>query len=291
MTGSRAYVASIANRRQRSEAVSGKRAIAAVSAAIAVVIVPLAGAETSYSDPVGDSAGLDIGAVAVSDAAGAITFDVAVRLVPGSVVGVAIDNDRDPETGPNGFAWAVGVRMLDDGSTEPFALAAAVGVEVPLRVTGSVTGDHAAFSVPDEDVAVRGAFDFVVLAGRLGMDDADDLAPDTGTWTYGTPAPAPAAKPVIGKGVGAPPRPIAGKRFTVAFPVTGTDGQPVARATVAATTRIAGKVTPNRHSYAAGRAKVTLVLPRQAKAKRLRVTVTVTTAGRSATRTLTYVVR
>jgi hypothetical protein len=270
--------------------VSGKRAIAVVSAAIAVVIVPLAGAETSYSDPVGDSAGLDIGAVTVSDADGVLSFDVAVTLVPGSLVAVAIDNDRDPDTGGNGFAWAVGVRMLDDGSTEPFAIAA-VGIEVPLRVTASVTGDHAAFSVPAEDVAVRGAFDFVVLAGRPENDDADDLAPDTGTWTYGTLTPAPAAKPVIGKGVGVPPRPVAGKRFTVTFPITGSDGKPIARASVGATTRIAGKVTPNRHSYAAGRARVTLVVPRQAKAKRLRLTVTVTTAGRSATRTVTYVVR
>jgi hypothetical protein len=117
MTGSRAYVASIANRRQRSDAVSGKRAIAAVSAAIAVVIVPLGGAETSYSDPVGDSAGLDISAVAVSDAVGAITFDVAVRLVPGSVVGVAIDNDR--RLSGSGLATGQGCR---DARPDPACL-------------------------------------------------------------------------------------------------------------------------------------------------------------------------
>jgi hypothetical protein len=269
---------------------SRRRALLTVISALALVLVPLGSADTSYSDLVGDSPGLDIGAVTVSDVAGVVTFDVAVALVPSSALFVGIDNDRNPATGAGGYAWGLGVRLTADGSKEAFAFVPALGVEVPIPVLGSVIANRAEISVSARDVGIEDAFDFSLVAARDDLDEADDVAPDSGNWTY-RPGAALSARPVLGRGAAVPSQPVAGKRFTVTFPVTSGDGSPFARATVSSTTKIAGRVVRNTHSYASGRARVTLVVPKAARGKRLQLTVRVTAAGKTASKKLTYTIR
>src|SRR5512139_4279497 len=100
-----------------------RRALFGLVVALGFLLTPTGSAELSYSDPAGDAGTApDITRVTVSDVAEVITFDVAVRLVPGSALLAALDTDRNLGTGVSGFNWAAAVVVSADGSTESIAL-------------------------------------------------------------------------------------------------------------------------------------------------------------------------
>ena len=103
-----------------------KRALLVLVFAVALVVVPLGAAEISYSDPAGDSgSGPDITTVTVSNTdTGVVTVRIAVSLEPSSLVGMAIDADRNSLTGDElGLEGMIGVmKVLEQaagGSKQP----------------------------------------------------------------------------------------------------------------------------------------------------------------------------
>lgn len=89
-----------------------------------------------------------------------------------------------------------------------------------------------------------------------------------------------------------PAAPVAGKRFTVSFPITRSDdGAPLTSATIGCTTKVAGKVVPHTHTFANGTIRATLVVPKAAKGKQLKVVVKVTAENQAATKVFTFKVK
>ena len=128
-----------------------------------------------------------------------------------------------------------------------------------------------------------------------------DLAPDHGTWNYlfsatsTAPAPAPATtpaaspKPVIGTPMTIPAKAAAGKRFSVAFPVTGSDnGAPLTRGTMICDPSVSGKVITHAESFTGGTARLSFTVPKAAKGTVLKVKVTIKSGDLSTTRVATF---
>ena len=107
-----------------------------------------------------------------------------------------------------------------------------------------------------------------------------------------TPPPVvkpPVVKPLFGKPSAQPLAPVAGKRFTFTLPVNRSDTfKPLNTATIVVTTLLAGKKIKHSTTFANGRARLTLLLPKTAKNKQLKLAFTITTAAQTTTRTFTY---
>ena len=275
-----------------------KRALTALVAALALVLVPIGSAESSYSDPAGDAGSVpDITAVAVSNTdEGVLTFRVSANMAPNTVLFANLDTDANPSTGSYGIDRTLGFGVMPSGAVLSLVFdsngTVLPGVAVPATLASGVLQ----FTFPKETFAVDQMFGFWLRTASL--DEANtsyDDAPDVGFWAYvlTKPAPPPPAvvKPVIGKPV-TTSAPIAGKRFTVSFPVTRSDsGAPMTGAAIACTTTVAGKVVPHRHAFSGGSVRATLVIPKAAKGKQLMVTLTLTTQNQTATKVVTLMVR
>jgi hypothetical protein len=177
--------------------------------------------------------------------------------------------------------------------------------EVPQSATMgfSHTGDVYTWILGKTDLGMTGpGFTFFVGATNAdagGKVTGIDLAPDHGTWIYlfsatsTTPAPAttPAAtvKPVIGAPAATPAKAAAGKRFTVAFPVTRSDnGAPLTSGKMICDPSVSGKVITHAESFTGGTAKLSFTVPKAAKGKVLKVKVTIRSGDLSTTRIATF---
>jgi Calx-beta domain-containing protein len=101
-----------------------------------------------------------------------------------------------------------------------------------------------------------------------------------------------AGKPVIGKPVTVPAQPLAGKRFSVSYPVTRSDtGAPLTSGKMICDPSVTGKVIPHAESFRAGTARLTFVVPTSARGKVVKVKVTIRSGGQSATRVSTFAVQ
>jgi hypothetical protein len=102
--------------------------------------------------------------------------------------------------------------------------------------------------------------------------------------------PPAAVKPVFGKAVAQPRRPLAGKRFTLTLPVKRSDsGAPLtAAARIVCTPSIAGTVVKHSESFQAGKARLSLVVPKTAKGKQLTITIKISSGNQTASKTTTY---
>jgi hypothetical protein len=272
-----------------------KRALTVLVAGLALVLAPLGAADTTYSDPAGDSGTApDITAVAVSNTDAVITFRVATRLVPMSILGIDLDADRNPFTGQYGIDRMIGVFVEPNGSVNA---SLADGFFTYLRqLTAVVSADSVEVSVAITDLGVTSGFDFdTETAGDLlGGNEDMDWAPDKGMWTYmlATPPPPAVVTPLIGKPVATPAAPVAGKRFTISVPITRSDnGMPLTAGTVGCKTTVAGKTIPHTHTFKSGVIKATLVVPKAAKGKQLKIAVKVTAGGQAAAKTFTFRVK
>ena len=99
-------------------------------------------------------------------------------------------------------------------------------------------------------------------------------------------------RPLLGKPVGVPAKPVAGKRFTFSLPVTRSDtGAPLLTGKMARTRRSAGKVIRHTDSFKAGKARLSFVVPKTAKGKLLKVKIKITASGQTAGHTYTYLLR
>ena len=99
-------------------------------------------------------------------------------------------------------------------------------------------------------------------------------------------------RPLLGKPAGLLAKPVAGRRFTFVLPVTRSDtGAPLLTGKMAFEPLVAGKVMRHVESFKAGKARLSLVVPKTAKGRLLRVKFKITASGQSASRTFAYAVR
>jgi hypothetical protein len=286
-----------------------RRALLLLVAAIALLVVAVspggAGASTSdqsWTDPAGDALGgaPDLTAVSVSnDAAGTITMNVTVPMVANTAMFVFMDtnmngNDSDPADRAViavGLGTGVVAPLTYDGSGN--------AVSIPSLRMGA-TATAVTLSFVKTDVGIDLGFGFWLATeteAQISGDVWGDEMPD-GNYMYPylltTPPPpappTPAVKPMIGKPVSAK-APIAGKRFTVRFPVTSSvDKKPLKTGTAECKTTVAGKTVPHTHTFKGGVLKATVKIPKAAKGKKLRIAVQVT-ADKTTRKVFTFKVK
>lgn len=125
-----------------------------------------------------------------------------------------------------------------------------------------------------------------LAAGLLGMLAAAIVAAAPSSAGVAEPL---AVRPVIGKPVTIPARPLPGQRFDVSFRVTRSDtGMPLLRGVMICDPSVSGKVLTHTESFRRGTARMSFLLPANAQGKILRVKVTIRAEGGSATRVSTF---
>ena len=256
-------------------------------AALALLAVPGALADSSYSDPSGDSGGApDITAVSVRhDAAGLVTLTVTTNqptLAPDAIFWGFIDADANASTG-------LPVRGL--GADHFFLADAEGGVLAHVR-GGGFTFDFASTfrasyadgkltaNLQRSELGTSERFVFVVEADQEDADGntlAADFAPDGAPYEYSF-AQAPLVV-TLGKPAAATGRPSAGKAFAVSAAVRRSDGQPATAGTVTCKARVGSAPVRATGRLLGGTARCSLRIPRGTKGKTLRGTVTVSVEG------------
>jgi hypothetical protein len=267
----------------------------------------------TFTDPTGDVQGPapDITSVVIVDEPSGGTIGVEVTAVGYAgvaadsypMVKVYLDTDQSPTTG-----------SLDQGGAE-YAFASARDPEgsywwiqrwegskyVEVAQSGTMrftrSGDTMTRTVNKTDIGVTKGMSFYIWSSTWGADDqqtGEDVAPDDGSWSFDLSQAAPltppvVVKPVIGSPAVTPVKPVAGKRFTIVFPVTRSDtGAALARGTLVCDPSVAGKVLPHAERFKAGKARLSFAVPRTAKGKSLKVKVTIKLGAQSATRVATF---
>lgn len=258
----------------------------------------------SFTDPAGDAKGApDITAVSISsDASGMVQLSVTVpgvEAIEGAQepeVDVWFDADKNGATGSpagneyNLFYW----RTADDSGWDLEKWNGTKYAEVPASQTllFSRSGDTLTWRWSSTNDIVTSGFNFYVASGIFDASNteiAEDDAPDAGVWTFDVSATSIA--PAIGTPLAVPKRPVHGKLFSVSFPVTRTDtGQQLQGGTLTVSATIAGKAVPKNASLSSATAHVALQVPAKAKGKTLVLKVTVAANGKTATRSVSYVV-
>jgi hypothetical protein len=169
-------------------------------AGAALVLAGIAGAANSgaFTDATGDARlAPDIGTLAVSnDDAGNLTFQITMAgglpaNLPGTVVGVGIDTDQNPDTGT--VYYGSEVMLLFAGGTLHFGRANGADFSPaapPPSLHGTISGNVATFTINAADLGLSPADGFNVFAITQTALDGD-LAPDIRTYNYeqvaGTP--------------------------------------------------------------------------------------------------------
>jgi len=292
--------------------------VAALASLIALVAIPLALGDQSYTDPAGDSkTGPDITQVAVSnDAAGVLTFRVTTVAPIDNLTDVYIDLDTDgnPATGLFGSEYSI------YGYVGGFGLLKVSGttfddVSAP-SLSMTITGNVVQFKIGRQDIGNVTRFGFDAATVLYDASDnyvSEDDAPDGGTFIY-TLALAQCANgkdddgdgkidaadlgcssstdnnesddPVTlkaGKAVVVPAKPKAGNPFVVSAPVTRVEtglGVSTGRATCVA--RIGTKSLRATGKVAGGRGSCAFRTPPTSKGKTVRGSITVRVLGKSA---------
>ena len=180
--------------------------------------------------------------------------------------------------------------------TVPWTLTAPGAQTIAFRVNGI----QASTQVADATGAAVFALDTTTLANggnQLGAavawGDGTVSTVEIGSVTVSNAAPPPTVvKPVIGKPATTPRQPVAGKRFVVSFAITRSDNHlRLTYGTIGSVTRVNGKVVGHSRSFADGRARIVLRLPRTARHKLLQVKLTIGLGDQSTTRVATFRVR
>jgi hypothetical protein len=336
------------------------RPVVGVVALLLVVVVAVgagfvtsAAAETSgqsaYSDPAGDGqGGPDVTAFTVTSdpATGRLDLAATVSGIPlessdGLERGVHVwlDTDRNMSTGDPVDGTDYGVMAWTDAEGRWWNMGRWNGSEwesIPQSPTMSSTrsiGGLFRWTLNASDLGGATSFRFYALAGtfdasgnRVTVDDA----PDSGWWDYdpsttSSPPPPTTAPPDttvlrIAAPLTEPRQPVAGKRFTIRFPVRfvrhttvfvvdlsdpdlgGRTEQvvldePVQGGKMVCHPSVAGRVIPHSESFKGGLARLAFTIPKNAKGKLLKVKVTITTtdpddgATMTATKTATFRIR
>jgi hypothetical protein len=270
----------------------------AVPLLVGVFGVSVASADT-WTDPVGDvqASAPDITAVDVTnDANGTITMVFTVPLSEGSTFFLFVDTNLNGRT--------------DDSVDRVFgAMSFGSDLIVPIVIKDSpipmlagklaTTATQATLTFPKADAAIDKGFAFWAVTqsdSQFGTDQMGDAMPNEGMLTYvltaPPPPPAPPAavvvKPIIGTPVTLPTTPVAGKRFTVTFPVTRSDnGAPLTVGTMVCDPSVKGKVIAHAESFKSGKARLSFTVPKTAKGKVLKVKVKIISGAQSASKVVT----
>jgi hypothetical protein len=278
--------------------------IAAALAASLLFGMSAAAGTGSFMDPAGDGKGApDITSVSVtSDAAGTVQLSVtapgeeAIDGAQNPEVDVYFDTDKNSSTGSpagneyNLYYW----RTAADWGWDLLKWNGTKYAEVPASQTllFSRTGDTLTWHFSSKTDVVTSGFNFYVLSGTFDANGnalSEDDAPDAGIWTFDVGSATIA--PAIGTPLAVPKRPVHGKLFSVSFPITRTDtGQQLEGGTLSVATTIAGKAVAKNASLANATAHLALQVPAKARGKTLVVKVTVTANGKTATRSVSYVI-
>lgn len=239
----------------------------------------------------------------------------------GRTVQVYLDTDRNPATGSldqGGTEYCLQADR-DAGNYgwwfERWDGAKYVDVPSTPGMNFARSGDTLTWTFSKTDIGGATGFNFSAWSAVFDANDtlvAEDNAPDAGTWTYAlsatappppatttvpltpvpSPAPAtptPAFKPLVGAPATIPAKPVAGARFTVAFPVTRSDTRaPLTAGKMVCDPSVNGKVITHAESFKGGQAKLSFVIPKSAKGQTLKVKVTINVGTQSTTRIATF---
>jgi hypothetical protein len=283
----------------------------------------------TYTDPAGDAKGApDLLGVAISDAAGG-TISITVTAAgfasstaPWTQVVLYLNTDMNPTTGSINqlgaeYRFGAGKDSTGDGGDmERWDGSRYVQMAQSPTMSFSRSGDALTWTANKSDLGNTTAFSFFAWSSTWDANDnmlAEDDAPDSGIWLYAlsppvaAPAPPPtttttpsapvpaakAVKPVIGAPIVVPLVATAGKRFTVAFPVTRSDtGAPLMNGQMICDPSVKGKVIQHAEQYANGTARLSLVIPKTAKGNSLlKVKLTIVAGPQAASRIATFHVR
>lgn len=270
------------------------RTIAVIAVSVAALLLAgTATAETTYTDPAGDSGTApDVTQVVVSDGVGLIAFRVTVPLVPSTNIVLLLNTDRNALTGKDGDEFVLAMGINADGTKwwdlDRWNGSAWEDVK-STNVRGSSSATSLEVTLSQSELGISGGFAFVVGSERWLADELEafDSAPDgTLPWEYLLTKPTPVTPPavlVIGAPASNAPRPRPGRRVVVRFPLSGA---PTAGATVSSVVTIGGKRTASVATLAGGAARVALVVPSSAAGKKLVVRVVVRLGGKSTSRTV-----
>jgi hypothetical protein len=258
-----------------------------------------------------DGAGWDNFFMAANPLSEYHVLDVQIDADRSSATGDPDLNDRPP-LGHAGFDYAL---ELAKGPNDP-SLGADLSIlqwggtswqtvfPTKTNPTDTVTSNSLTIEVGNADLGKTTGFTFAVgdykLDGSGNTVLTTDRAPDTGVWDYTltstpttpvttTPAPAAPVKPVIGAPTTTPGKAVAGRRFTVSFPVTRSDsGAPLTNGKMVCDPSVNGKLIPHAESFTGGTAKLAFTIPKTAKGEHLKVKVTIKLGSRSATKIATF---
>ena len=281
------------------------------SAAAQVGGVAAASGSASFTDPVGDANGApdittitvngdsETGAVELSlTAMGIMTADPAS--IPDVVVYLNTDQNATtgmPITGSDYRLFFYRSSRGDGWDFKQWNGGTASWADVqhgPIQFT--ISGDTLTWQLNTADFGGTSGFSFWAVSaisnptGRVtSYDDAPDASSGQWEYTYDFPVAVTVVKPVIGAPVTTPRRAVAGKRFTVSFPVTRNDnGAPLTRGTMILEPSVAGRAISHAESFKNGTAQLSVTIPQTAKGKLLRVKVMVKLDSKTTTRIATF---
>lgn len=250
--------------------------------ALALLVVPGALAERSFTDPAGDSGPApDITAVKVShDTSGLLSFAVTTNqptLAADAWFWVYMDTDRNAATGQSYRGIGVDVMVLSDGDGGVVFRIQEDSLIVDFQSGMQATYANGTFSAQlnRSTLGSTDRFSFLVESEQddangdaIGTDFAPDAAP---AYEYSFVPLVLTAGPVAS----APKKPLAGKRFAVSVPVTRSDGQPFTAGTVRCSAKAGTATLRPAASVATGSARCVMTIPKKAKGKVLRGSLTV----------------
>lgn len=263
---------------------------------LALLAVPGAFAERSFSDPAGDAgAAPDITAVQVSHDASvvsiALTTSAATLPEEVSFWGY-IDTDGNAATGFP--ARGVGAELFFLASAEGGLLARVVGTSVIFDfnsgLSTSFTGGIFTVRLNRQTFGTVERFAFAMeseIEDANGDTIGSDLAPDGPPFYTYSFVPLVLTVDAVSA---APKTPVAGKPLVLSSRVTRSDGQPFAAGTVACKARVGAATVRTVPSVVGGLARCSLRVPKTARGKRLRGSITVASED-SARVTRSFVLR
>ena len=275
--------------------------LVAATLVLAACCAGAARADETFEDPSGDTLGTasDVTTVAVSNTSdGTITFQItianyaALPQPPGarSHLSLHFDLDRNPDTGEAGDeAQAFFVNLhVNNGAVDFKRWDGSAMVDAPeTDMSSSLAGGVLTFTIQRSELLDATGFDFRVFAVTVvdGVGPGFDFAPDGGYSRYDLVFPPP-PPPTLSttRAVATPPRPVAGRRFTVRFVVTRSDtGATVATGSARCPARIGMASLRAQGRFRGGRAECTMAIPARAKGKLLRGSIVVRAAGATVT--------
>jgi hypothetical protein len=277
-----------------------KTIIAGAALALALVAAGAAGAETTYTDPTGDSTTApDLTSVVVAnDPAGNVSFRVNVAnqptLAADADVLLVLDADRNPGTGQDGFDYLV----VFSGADSSFGLLRWNGsdFEVAPSTTFRVSYSAGVLTITGNrsELANTSGFFFYLLGLQFDAGDnvvaRDDVPDGDLVWDYKLASLARPLTLTAGTPTGNPARPRAGKAFVVSVPVRrGDTGGPLTGGgAVTCKATVGGKAVKATGRFGAGKPQCVLRVPANAKGKLVRGSLTVTFKGKTATKAFSF---